>query len=297
MSKEKDSNPDVEQVLQGEVTDDTEGSSDFFDNLEQQVNGAISDDSDNIPQPETEQVTQQTDPGDTGNEVQTDWKSKAETLEKRYGDSTREAQKLKAENDGLAELSKFKPLIEHLKNSPDAVQALRDNIGGKPRSLTERFGEDFVFDAHEAMSDPKSNSAQVMNEYIAKSAQQQASRLINSEKQQFQAEEQQIGAIRDAEEFKQRTGMSDAEFTDLKNRADQHTVTLDDIYYLLNRDQVSKNVADNTKTDMLNQMKKVRDIPQSASNANSPGKENQSPDDKMFDVLKNLDGDTDELFG
>ena len=48
---------------------------------------------------------------------------------------------------------------------------------------------------------------------------------------------------------------------------------------------------------MLNQMKKVRDIPQSASNANSPGKENQSPDDKMFDVLKNLDGDTDELFG
>ena len=295
MSKEKDSNPDVEQVLQGEVADDAEGSSDFFDNLESQVNGAISDD--NIPQPETEQVTQQADPVGTGNEVQTDWRTKAETLEKRYGDSTREAQKLKAENDNLSELSKFKPLIEHLKNSPDAVQALKDSIGGKPRSLTERFGEDFVFDAHEAMSDPKSNSAQVMNEYIAKSAQQQASRLINNEKQQFQVEEEQMNVHRQSEEFKQRTGMSDSEFTDLQKRADEHVLTLDDVYYILNREQVSKNVADNTKTDMLNQMKQVRDIPQSASNANSPGRESQSPDEKMFDVLKNMDGDADDLFG
>ena len=91
--------------------------------------------------------------------------------------------------------------------------------------------------------------------------------------------------------------MSDAEFTDLQKRADEHVLTLDDVYYILNRDQVSKNVADNTKTDMLNQMKQVRDIPQSASNANSPGRESQSPDEKMFDVLKNMDGDADDLFG
>ena len=295
MSTEKDSNPDIESVLEGETTDDTAGSTDFFDSLEAQVNGAINDD--NIPQPETEQVTQQADPGDTGNEVQTDWRTKAETLEKRYSDSTREAQRLKAENDGLAELSKFKPLIEHLKNSPDAVQALRDNLGGKPRSLTERFGDDFVFDAHEAMSDPKSNSAQVMQEYIAKNAQQQASAIINREKQQFQVEEQQMDLARQAEEFKQKTGMSDAEFADLQARADEHVLTLDDVYYLLNREEVSKNVADNTKTDMLNQMKQVRDIPQSASNANSPGREAQSPDDKMFDILKGLDEGAENMFG
>ena len=295
MSTEKDSNPGVEEVLRGEVTDDTEGSSDFFDSLEQQLNGAVNDD--NIPQPETEQATQQADPGDTGNEVQTDWRTKAETLEKRYSDSTREAQRLKAENDNLAELSKFKPLIEHLKNSPDAVQALRDNLGGKPRSLTERFGDDFVFDAHEAMSDPKSDSAKVMQEYIAKNAQQQAAAIINKEKQQFQAEEQQIDLARQADEFKQRTGMSDAEFEDLQARANEHVLTLDDVYYLLNREQVSKNVADNTKTDMLNQMKKVRDIPQSASNANSPGREAQTQDEKVFDVIKGLDESAENMFG
>tara|TARA_R100000234_G_scaffold109401_2_gene81245 strand:+ start:469 stop:1356 length:888 start_codon:yes stop_codon:yes gene_type:complete len=295
MSKKDNSNPNVEDVLQGDTEESTAGSSDFFDNLEAQVNGAISDD---IPQPETEQVTQEADPGDTGNEVQTDWKAKAENLEKRYGDSTREAQRLKAENDNLAELSKFRPLIEHLKNSPDAVQALRDSIGGKnPRSLTERFGEDFVFDAHEAMSNPESDSGKVLNEYIANTAQQQAAAIINQEKQQFAQQEQQANIKAEAEEFKKRTGMSDAEFNELQARANEHVLTLDDIYFLLNRDKVSKNVADNTKTDMLNQMKQVRDIPQSASNANSPGREAQSPDDKMFDILKGLDEGTDNLFG
>ena len=44
-------------------------------------------------------------------------------------------------------------------------------------------------------------------------------------------------------------------------------------------------------------MKQVRDIPQSASNANSPGREAQSQDDKMFDILKGLDEGTDNLFG
>ena len=163
--------------------------------------------------------------------------------------------------------------------------------------MTERFGDDFVFDAHEAMSDPKSDSAKVMQEYIARNAQQQASAIINKEKQQFQVEEQQIDLARQADEFKQRTGMSDAEFQDLQARANEHVLTLDDVYYLLNREQVSKNVADNTKTDMLNQMKKVRDIPQSASNANSPGREAQSPDERIFDVINNLDGEADDLFG
>ena len=69
MSKKDNSNPSVEDVLQGDTEESTAGSSDFFDNLEAQVNGAISED---MPQPETEQATQETDPGDTGNEVQTD---------------------------------------------------------------------------------------------------------------------------------------------------------------------------------------------------------------------------------
>jgi len=176
------------------------------------------------------------------------------------------------------------------------VQALRDSLNGKSRSLTEQYGEDFVFDAHEAMSDPNSDSAKVMNEHIAITAGQQAQAIVNQEKQRFTQEEQVLSQQLEARDFMKRAGMSEAEFVQMREAADQHTLTLDDIYFLLNRDQVSKNVADNTKADMLNQMKNVRDIPQSASNANSPGGATLTPDDKVFNVLKGLDESAEDLF-
>jgi len=47
---------------------------------------------------------------------------------------------------------------------------------------------------------------------------------------------------------------------------------------------------------MLNQMKNVRNIPASASGANSQAIE-KSDDDKLFEGLLGLDGDLDNLFG
>ena len=295
MSKENDSNPDVEEVLEGDDTNETEGSSDFFDSLEQQVNGAVSDD--NIPQPETEQVTQQADPVGTGNEVQTDWKSKAETLEKRYGDSTREAQKLKAENDNLSELSKFKPLIEHLKSSPDAVQALKDSIGGKPRSLTERFGEDFVFDAHEAMSDTASDSAKLMNAHVDRLVQGRVSQMIGAEKERAAKTQAEINQKGEEKAFRDKHDMTDEEYNGFVDKAKEHILTLEDIHYLLNKDKTAANTANSTKKDMLTQMKNVRNIPTSASGANSQGSKEQSMEDNVFNALKSVDDDLDNLFG
>ena len=48
---------------------------------------------------------------------------------------------------------------------------------------------------------------------------------------------------------------------------------------------------------MLNQMKNVRTMPTSASGANSQGSKEQSADDNIFDSLKGVDGDLDNLFG
>jgi hypothetical protein len=73
-------------------------------------------------------------------------------------------------------------------------------------------------------------------------------------------------------------------------------MTLDDVNYLLNRNQNNANVANSAKTDMLNQMKNVRNMPTSASGANSQGVE-KTADDDVFDVLKGLDGGVDNLFG
>ena len=73
-------------------------------------------------------------------------------------------------------------------------------------------------------------------------------------------------------------------------------MTLDDVNYLLNRSQNNSNVANSTKQEMLNQMKNVRNMPSSASGANSQG-ETKTADDEVFDVLKGLDGGVDNLFG
>ena len=91
--------------------------------------------------------------------------------------------------------------------------------------------------------------------------------------------------------------MSDADFAQMKAQAQKHKLTLDDIHYLVNRDQANQNVANSTKADMLNQMKNVRDIPASASGANSQNDKSASFEDDVFDALLGSDGNIDELFG
>ena len=73
-------------------------------------------------------------------------------------------------------------------------------------------------------------------------------------------------------------------------------LTLEDVDYLLNRDQANANVVKSTKNDMLNQMKNVRNIPTTASGANSQAEE-KTPDNTLFDGILGLDGDLDNLFG
>ena len=154
MNIENNSNPGIEEALQGDAEDT--GSDSFFDSLEEQVNGHISDDE--PTQPETEQVTQlQADTIDTGNE-EIDWRSEAENLKQRYSDSSREAQRLKQELDNASQYSQYAPLINHLANDPSAVEALKDHISGESNPALQ-LGDDFIFDGQEALTDPDSDSA------------------------------------------------------------------------------------------------------------------------------------------
>ena len=73
-------------------------------------------------------------------------------------------------------------------------------------------------------------------------------------------------------------------------------MTLDDIHYILNKDQTAANVAQSTKKDMLNQMKNVRNMPTSASGANSQGGQ-KSEDREVFDRIMDFGDGVDNLFG
>jgi len=108
----------------------------------------------------------------------------------------------------------------------------------------------------------------------------------------------QQAKARTAEEqaFKDKHKMSEADFEAFKGRAQKHIMSLDDVNYLLNRDTNNTNVANSTKKEMLSQMKNVRNMPTSASGANSQGIERSESDD-VFDAIKGLDDGVDNLFG
>ena len=90
--------------------------------------------------------------------------------------------------------------------------------------------------------------------------------------------------------------MSDEAFEAFKEKASSHIMTLDDINYIVNKDQAAANVAQNTKQEMLNQMKNVRNMPTSASGANSQG-QSKSVDKEVFEQILGLNDNVDNLFG
>ena len=288
MNTENNSNPDVEEVLQGD-TQDT-GSDEFFDSLEQQVNGQVYDEDESSSQPE--QVTQQqADTRVTGNE-EVDWRTEAENLKQRYSDSSREAQRLKAELDNTQELTKFRPLIEHLKSDPTAVDALRSHLSGQAQP---QFDEDFVFDAHEAVTEPDSDSAKALKQMIDMEADKRVNARLQQVEQNAAQNQARQRLVSEVDAFKQRTGMNDQQFEDMQKWAQSRELTLEDIYHHKNKGTFAQNVANNTKQEMLNQMRNVQNIPTSASNVNS-APDSKSPDDAVFDILKGMDEGAENLF-
>ena len=99
----------------------------------------------------------------------------------------------------------------------------------------------------------------------------------------------------EAAEFIKRHNMPREEFTSFMEGLKQKKITLEDLYYLQNRDKASQNVAKSVKEDMISQMKNVRDMPISAGGINSP-KAERSMDDQIFDTVNDSSIDFDDVF-
>ena len=272
-------------------------SGDFFDALENDVNGAIQDDrqpSEVTPPQESgpEQVTHVQSEEGSKNETVVDW-------EQRYKDSTREAQKLHQE---ITDLKPFIPVLDAMKQDSGLVDHVRNYLtdGGKPSAtIQEQLGlaEDFVFDSSEAMSDPNSDSAKLMNAHVDRQVQGRVTQMLDAEQQRAADTQSEINRRKEEAAFRATHDMTDQEYEGFVSAAKDHILTLEDVHYLLNKDKTAANTANSTKKDMLNQMKTVRTMPTSASGANSQGSKEQSVEDSLFDSLKGVDGDLDNLFG
>jgi len=301
-SNESQGNPEIgmaeDSFEAAEAAVSNEGSEDFFNELENQVNGSIIDDTAEVTQSQTsgsEQVTHNT--LDTGSENVdlpadngTDWK-------KRYEDSSREAVRLQEQYKSV---EPFVPVLEAMKNDSGLVDHVRDYLknGGQPaKSIQDQLGldEDFVFDANE-ITDPDSDSAKLMNAHVDRMVQGRVGQMLDAEKKRAAEIQNAKSRMSEEQDFMKRNGMTAEQFEVFKAKAQEHVMTLDDVNYLINRNQNNENVANSTKKDMLNQMKNVRNMPTSASGANNQGTE-RSADDDVFDVIKGLDGGVDNLFG
>ena len=290
-------NPEAVTTDENQVEDQVFGSSDgFFEALEEDVNGVVAEDSTEATRQEvgTEQVTQQ----ETVGSDNVGWDDDGNPYKKRYQDSSREAVKLREQ---YKDVEPFVPVLEAMKNDSGLVEHVRDylvNGGNAPKSVQEELSldEDFIFDSQDAMTDPDSDSAKVLNAQVDKVVQQRVGQIVKAEKDNAVKIQQESQRRTIEQDFREKKGMNDEQFASFKEKAQSHVLTLEDIDYLLNRDQANANVVQSTKNDMLSQMKNVRNIPTSASGANSQADE-KTPDNAIFDGILGLDGDLDNLFG
>jgi len=279
-------------------------SDDFFSALEDNVNSIVQE----TEKPETQtEVTPDFQGSNQAVETEASVSQGSEntelnSLKKRYSDSSREAQNLKAQ---LNELKPFVPVLDAMKKDNGLVNHVRDYFqnGGKVNTDMKKqlnLDEDFQFDPDEMISDSNSDSRKVFDKMVGNIVNQKANEIVSEQNQVAEQTRQSESVKKQAAEFMQKHGMTNDEFqafaTEAQARISERGITFDDMYAMVNQNKVNANVANATKNDMINQMKNVRDIPASVGNANNAGKSNNQ-NDNVFDALLNSDGNIEELLG
>ena len=272
----------------------------FFENLEAQVNGAVQEDTQNV---QNEATPAQQDPIKVEQKAkQVSQPSEIDTIKKRYSDSSREAQRLKAQ---LNELQPYMPVLDAMKKDRGLVSHVREYFeegGSVPKDIKSKLKlpEDFAFDADDMVNNEDSDSRKVFASMVDSIVTQRTGEMQQEAASQNQAIAYQNYVSSQAQDFINKHGLTESEFqsfiTEAQDRFQTKGMTFDDMYLIMNRGAVNQNVANATKNDMLNQMKNVRDIPTSQSAANSKA-QSTNPNDGIFDALKNIDGGLDDMFG
>jgi hypothetical protein len=267
----------------------SDSSTDFFDAMEKDVNSMVNEESQTEPISGTTQNTQANNTARTGSQ-RIDWK-------KRYQDSSREAQRLHSE---VKDLKPYAAIIDAMKKDGGLVDHVRGYLenGGANQSIQSQLGldEDFEFDANE-LGDPSSDSSKVLNAHVDKLVQSRITQMNQAQTQKANEAKAYQARLNEEKKFREsHPEIGDDEYQDLLHKASKRTLSLEDIHYIINRDEANNKVATNVKKDMVEQMKNARNIPASTSGLNSASKGGNF-EDSVFDALKGVDEELDNLFG
>tara|TARA_R100000742_G_scaffold4279_1_gene1684 strand:- start:31794 stop:32696 length:903 start_codon:yes stop_codon:yes gene_type:complete len=277
----KGNDVDLSQHEAPSVAADLEGTpktDDFFDQLDKQVMGSVLTNEE--PSAETSVATSQEAVTPLQDSVEGDGVDYAK-LEKRYSDSSREAQRL---NHRLKELEPYMPVLEAMKEDPNLVSHVRgyfEGGGSAPQDLKTELGldEDFMFDYDDAVADPKSDSGKLFQATVDGVVQRRISEFAQTQaKQNAQKAEEKS--------FRASYNIDDTEYNDLVNYAKSKKLTLEDVYYLKNRNSRDQKVAENVQKSNMEQMRKAREgTPQSIASVGNQVPVETSVDDAVFDQL------------
>ena len=265
---------------------ETAASEDFFGDLDKSLNSGILESEDELLQSTSDNDGDNT-PLSHGEVQQQD----DDVLQKRYSDSSREAQRL---NGKLKEIEPYMPILDAMKEDPNLIQHVRNYFEGggqTPVSMKEtlQLPEDFVFDADEAFSNPESDSSKVFGATVDGIVQRRLNSALTSQKNENQKLARETS-------FRQQHEMTDGEWSEFVDFAKSKSLELEDIYFLMNRKKRDTNIADNARQQVATQMKKTQNQPRSLATAGSTAVE-QTQDDQVFDALMGIDQQLDNAFG
>ena len=259
------------------------GSSDFFESLDREVNGGILDEP-------TQPTSVQSDNTQSSPNVEVQPQDDNEILQKRYSDSSREAKRL---NGKLKEIEPYMPILDAMREDPNLISHVRNYFEGggqAPQSMNQQLNldEDFVFDPDEAFSKPDSDSAKVMGATIDGIVQRRLNNVLKTQ----QAENAKMAK---ETQFKQKMNMSDEEWSEFTEFAKSKSLELEDIYYLMNRKNRDSQIADSTRQEIQNKMREVQSQPSTLATQGSVPVE-KSTDDTVFDTILGTDSELEKAF-
>ena len=275
----------------------SEDSDDFFSSLEDSVNGMVQE-----PESESVETSGEQNPNNNTSEASVSQNPELDNLKKRYSDSSREAQNLRAQ---LNELKPFVPVLDAMKKDGKLVDHVRDyfkNGGQVNKNIKEelKLDDDFEFDPDEMVKDENSKSRQVFDKMVGNMVDKKAQGIMEQQQQQANREQYNANIKQQAAAFMEKHSMTADEFRaftdEAKARIKTQGISFEDMYLLTNQSKVNQNIANSTKNDMLNQMQNVRNIPASVSDANNAGKPNNQTD-SVFEALLSSDGNIEDLLG
>jgi hypothetical protein len=280
-------NADINSAPESFISDDTQD--DFFGQLEQEVNSVIVDDIENETSTASETQSGNTqEVEELANEAQ---QEDIETLKKRYSDSSAEGKRL---NNRLSELEPCLPILDEMRKDPNLVSHVKgyfEGGGQTPQSMVEKMklGEDFIFDPDEAVGNPDSDSAKVLNATIDGVVQRKLNNELDKQKKEFTLERQ-------LSDFRTKHNMNDAQWNDFKTFADNQSLSLDDIYYLKNRGLKENNIAKSVSDNNVRKVQQTQQRPKSLATKGST-KVETSEDAQLFDSILGIDKELENAFG